>query len=290
MSINPLSELKFHRDGHDIEIAMKDGFPYLYFPKLEETGIVNHLFSTRLGGVSEGIFKSLNLSYHRGDERENVYENYSRVAKALGVTVDDFIVTQQTHTTNLILAKPEDKGRGVTRHRDWRDIDGLLTDVPGICLNTSYADCVPLYFVDPVHRAIATSHSGWRGTVAQMGKVTVERMTKEYGTDPKDLIVAIGPSICQDCYEVSEDVIDEFKKAYPESQWESLFYAKENGKFQLNLWHACKFTLLQAGVLPEHIAVAGLCTCCNPDLMFSHRASHGQRGNLGAFIVLKEEE
>ena len=117
----------------------------------------------------------------------------------------------------------------------------------------------------------------------------VKAMEKAYGSRPEDIITAIGPSICQDCYEVSEDVIEAFRENFEEKDWPGLFYRKENGKYQLNLWEANKIILLEAGILPEHISMPNLCTCCNPQLLFSHRASHGKRGNLGAFLMLKEE-
>ena len=177
--------------------------PLLHFPLLEKTGIVKEGFTTRLGGVSEGIFSTMNLSFTRGDEEEAVRENYRRLASALDVDYDKFVFTDQTHTTNVRKVTAEDAGNGLTREREFHDIDGLITDVPGIVLSTFYADCVPLYFVDPVHRAIGLSHSGWRGTVNRMGKATIEAMRREYGSRPEELRCAIGPSICQDCYEVS---------------------------------------------------------------------------------------
>ena len=105
--------------------------------------------------------------------------------------------------------------------------------------------------------------------------------------DPKDLKVAIGPSICQDCYEVSEDVIEEFEKVFDKKYRNKLFYRKENGKYQLNLWMANKIIFLEAGIPEENISMPNLCTCCNPEFLFSHRASHGKRGNLGAFLGIR---
>ena len=113
-------------------------------------------------------------------------------------------------------------------------------------------------------------------------------MQVEYGTDPKDVIAAIGPSICQDCYEVSEDVIDKFREAFEHKHWDDLFYQKENRKYQLNLWKANEIILLEAGVHRENIAVTNVCTCCNSEALYSHRASKGQRGGLAAFMALVE--
>lgn len=254
---------------------------YLSYPILEKTGIVKHGFSTRIGGVSEGIYSSMNLSFTRGDDENAVRENYRRMAKTLEVEEDSFVLAAQTHTTNV------HKVTVKNRDENLQDVDGLITDVPGLCLVTSYADCVPLYFVDPVHRAIGLSHSGWRGTVGKIGQETLRKMKVEYGTDTKDVIAAIGPSICQDCYEVSEDVIDQFKEAFDSKYWDDLFYQKENKKYQLNLWKANEIIMLEAGVKRENIAVTNVCTSCNSDILYSHRASKGQRGGLAAFMALK---
>jgi YfiH family protein len=260
---------------------------WLSFPSLERTGIVAQGFSTRLGGASRGIFASMNLSFTRGDEEEAVRENFRRISGAIGFPVESVVASDQTHTVHLRVAGREDCGKGVLKERDYAEVDGLLTNERGVALATFYADCVPLYFVDPVRRAIALSHSGWRGTVCRMGQVTAERMRKEYGTCPEDLITVIGPSICRDCYEVGEEVVEKFAEEFPEKLHGRLFRRKENGKYQLDLWEANRQVLLDAGIREDRIAMPGICTCCNPGFLFSHRASHGKRGNLGAFLMLK---
>ena len=215
-------------------------------------------------------------------------ENYRRVAKTFGKTADDFACTDQTHTTNVLQVGKTEKGYGVTREKPYTDVDGLITDAPGVILSTFYADCVPLYFVDPVHKAIGLSHSGWRGTVGRMGQKTLEAMKTAYGTRPEEVIAAIGPSICRDCYEISEDVAEHFYEEFPD-YGEEILINKGNGKYQLDLWKTNEIVLLEAGILPEHLAVTNICTCCNAEVLFSHRASHGKRGNLAAFLMLKED-
>lgn len=299
----------------------ENGVTYLTFPGLERTGAVRHLFSTREGGVSEGIYASLNFSYKRGDKKEAVDENFRRIAAVLGCRAEDMVCSDQTHTDHIRVVTDKDRGKGVVRPKDYRDVDGLITQEKGIVLCTFFADCVPLFFVDPVKKAIGLSHSGWRGTVQKIGKKTVEEMGKAFGSKPEDIHAAIGPSICQDCYEVSEDVIEEFRKAFPgmgESRGMSylrnespeqvraeekssgisgvheescghsclLWFPTKPGKYQLNLWEANRQIMLEAGIPDSQIEVTDLCTCCNPELLFSHRASHGQRGNLGAFMKL----
>ncbi len=260
--------------------------PYLSFPLLEESGIVAHGFSTRLGGVSEGRFATMNFTFFHGDSQEHVMENYRRMGKALGVDETRMVLSYQTHTTNVRKVTEEDAGKGVVRERDYRDVDGLITDVPGITLVTFYADCVPLYFVDPVHRAIGLSHSGWRGTAARMGRATLASMKEAYGTDPGDVLCCIGPSICQDCFEVGGEVAEAFEQEFDERYWPELYYRKDNGKYQLDLWKANEIILREAGVRPEHIQVTNICTRCNPDYLFSHRIMGSERGNLAAFLCL----
>lgn len=274
-------------EAEDMRLVEKNGVPYFVFKNLENTGLVRHGFSTRLGGVSEGFLSSMNLSFTRGDDPEKVRENFRRMGTAIGFETKDLVLSDQTHTANVRRVTEADRGKGFDKKKDYTDTDGLITNVPGLMLVTIYADCVPLYFVDPVHKAIGLSHSGWKGTVHRMGKVTLERMAEEFGTRPEDVQAAIGPSICQDCYEVSEDVAEAFINEFADHQDDQLVYRKDNGKYQLNLWRANELVLLEAGIRPEYLTITNVCTCCNHELLFSHRASHGQRGNLGAFLGLK---
>lgn len=280
---------------------------YLTFPMLSETGIVEHLFTTRTGGTSEGIFASMNLSFQRGDDPDKVLANYDRIAKVLGITAEDMVLSQQTHTTNIRPVTAEDAGKGIVRPLDYENIDGLITNTPGIALVTSFADCVPLYFVDPVRRAIGLAHSGWRGTVGRMGACMVKAMEERFGSRPDDIYAAVGPSICQDCYEVSKEVADEFVELFAgeEEIWREITesgycggtsgkyrYVVEPGnapgKYQLDLWLANAMILRKAGIPLKQIAITDICTCHNSDYLFSHRASRGRRGNLSAFLMLKK--
>lgn len=280
------------------------------YPMLADTGIVKHGFSTRLGGVSEGYFSSLNLGFHRGDDEAAVRENFRRIGASIGVRREDMVLSRQTHTTNVWVATEEDRGMGMVSPMEYsrrasanpgrcasgsfqmetggklEGVDGLVTDVPGLCLVTFYADCVPLFFVDPVKKAVGLSHSGWRGTVGKIGRVTVELMQEQFGCDPSDILAAIGPSVCQDCYEVSGDVVGKFREHFEEQYWNELFYQKENGKYQLDLWKANEIVLRESGILPEHMAVTNVCTHCNSDVLYSHRTMGNQRGSLAAFLAL----
>lgn len=281
---------------------------YLTFDALDKTGIVNHLFTTRRGGVSKGIYSTMNVSFTRGDDEKDVLHNYHRLAEVLGCKVEDMVASHQTHTTNIKRVTAADKGKGVIIPRDYDDVDGLITNEKGIALATFYADCVPLYFVDSEHEAIGLAHSGWRGTVAQMGACMVKAMQEQFGSKPEKLVAAIGPSICQACYEVSEDVASAFwelqqqkniQEALKEIEESGLYTheseagrrivvsGKAEGKYQLDLWLANLAILKSAGISLSQIAVTDVCTCHNWEYLFSHRASEGKRGNLGAFLMLK---
>lgn len=276
------------KNNDHIKVNQYKQIEYLTFPLLEQAGMVRHLFSTRVGGVSEGIYASMNLSYARGDKKEAVDENFRRIAEIFQTTPDHIVCSKQTHTTNIRRVTMQDMGKGVTRPFDYDEIDGLVTDEPGIILCTSYADCVPLYFVDPENQAIGLAHSGWRGTVNRMGAVMVRTMQEIFGSKPQELLAAIGPSICQECYEIGEEVAENFRESFP-GEWQYLLKdGKEAGKYQLDLWEANRRILLNAGVLPEHLAVTDVCTCCNKEVLFSHRASNGKRGNLAAFLELRK--
>lgn len=281
-------ELKWKNQSHSMRLA-EGRVPYLEYPMFADSGIVRHGFSTRLGGVSEGCYASMNLSFTRGDNEEYVRENFHRIAEAIGVRCEDMVFSQQTHTTNVRVVTDADRGMGILRPLEYTDVDGLVTNVPGICLVTFYADCVPLFFLDSVKHVIGLNHSGWRGTVGKIGKATVELMKKEYGCEPENILAAVGPSVCQDCYEVSEEVIDQFRANFKEEDWDSLFYRKANGRYQLDLWKANELIFKETGITEEHIAVTNICTHCNSDVLYSHRTMGDKRGNLAAFLSLKSE-
>lgn len=280
---------QFNKKYEDDRIYMKQSgnVPYISFKMLEDTGIVKHGFSTRIGGVSGGIFNSMNLSFNRGDSKEAVMENYERMAKALNTSTENMVFSDQTHTTNIRVVTKEDRGKGIHYPLDYSDVDGLVTNQRNIMLVTFYADCVPIYLVDTKNKAIGLCHSGWRGTVGKISKQAINVMKSEYSTKPQDLIAVVGPSICQDCYEVSKDVIMEFSKSYGADNTRLICYEKDNGKYQLDLWKANRISLEEAGVPKENICVTNICTCCNSQLLFSHRASKGKRGNLAAFLEIK---
>ena len=260
---------------------------YYTFPAFDNIPFIRHGFSTRLGGVSEGIFSSMNLSFTRGDADAAVRENFDRICAAMGVDPARVVVSAQTHTNNVINVTAADCGRGITRDRGYTDVDGLITDEPGVVLCTQYADCVPLFFVDPVRRVVATSHAGWRGTASGIAAITVERMATDYGCRREDILAGIAPSIGRCCFEVDAPVYEAFTKV--DVFDDACFTADGGDKYHIDLWEVNRRYLLQAGIPAANISVTDLCTRCHPDVLWSHRATGGQRGSLAAFIALADE-
>ena len=207
---------------------------------------------------------------------------------SIGFKAEGIVISDQTHKTKIRLVKESDSGKGLYKKRDYEDIDGLITNVPGLTLVTNYADCVPLYFVDINKKAIGLSHAGWRGTVGKIGYKTVEKMNKHFKSMPEDIIAVIGPSICQACYEVDQDVKLEFEKAFDEKWHSKIIKTNSNSKFQLDLWEANRIVLLEAGLKKNNIFISNVCTYCNSELLFSHRKTKGKRGSLAAFLSINE--
>lgn len=278
-------------------LNQKGGVSYVTFPVFDKVPWLGHGFSTRLGGVSLGCYSSMNLGFERGDKEEAVEENYRRIADAVGFLPENIVFSDQVHDVKVKrVGKKECQGSRRLSEKRLKGIDGIMTDEENVVLVTSYADCVPLFFVDEKNHAIAASHAGWRGTVGRIGEITVKTMEKEFKTNPMDLKVVIGPSICQDCYEVSADVAGQFMELSESLKDKEscnqivINSPSEEGKYQLNLWLANKAVLINAGVLPENIHISGLCTCCNSELLFSHRASNGKRGGLCGFMWIGGRE
>lgn len=271
--------------GSTTRINFNNGVPYISYRILDDIPWLKNAVSTRLGGVSKDYLASMNLGFNRGDLDENVIRNHEIFANVIGVNPKNIVTGNQTHTTNVKVVTKDDCGKGIYRDRNYTDIDGLITNEKGIVLATYYADCVPLLIVDTKNKAIGLSHSGWRGTVGKIGKVTIEKMGELYGTKTEDIVACIGPSICQKCYEISEEVAVQFKEAFPDNIKEILI-DKGNGKYQLDLWECNRINFKEAGVLPENIKVTDICTCNNTDVLFSHRGHNGKRGNIGAFLSI----
>ena len=266
--------------------------PLIESPLLQEIRGLRHGFSTRKGGVSKEHLSSLNLGFNLGDEREKVLENFRILGSLFEAKPEDFVLTQQTHSVNVRHVGREDRGKGIIRERDYTDVDALMTDEEGVILSAFSADCVPILFYDKGHRAIASCHSGWRGTHGRILARVIEAMQREFSSKPEEIYIAIGPSICKNCYEVSEDVGEAFLDAFPalkeKAKNDSPIERVSKEKFHIDLWELNRWIALENSIPAENISVSGYCTMERPDLFFSHRYSQGKRGVQGAFIGLSE--
>lgn len=263
-----------------------DNVPYLTYNSLSEIKFINHAFSTRLGGVSGGEFSSMNLAFNRGDDPERVAENYRRLCNSAGFEFESLTASAQDHHTFVRPVTRENRGTGIYHPRDIESVDALITNESGVTLVTYYADCTPLFFVDTKNKAIGLAHAGWRGTVGRIGQKVIEKMTALYGTDPADLVCAIGPAISVCCYEVDKPVADRFY-ALDELDTACFVFPKQDGKYMLDLLECNRQILVKAGVPSENITVSDLCTNCNSELLWSHRATKGHRGTMCAFMCLR---
>lgn len=263
----------------------ENGVPFLTYNSLSEIKTLRHAFSTRLGGVSKDEFTSMNLSFGRGDSDENVTENYKRFCNAAGFDYNTLTASAQDHHTFVRYVTEENTGIGIYKPRDMQSVDALVTDKKGVTLVTYYADCTPLFFVDTKNNAIALAHAGWRGTVGRIGERVIETMREKCSTEPKDLICAIGPAISKCCYEVDSDCAENFLHLV-DLDTDSFVFPKNDGKFMVDLLEANRQILVKAGVNPDNITVSDLCTKCNSELLWSHRATNGKRGTMAAFMTL----
>ena len=263
-----------------------DGVGFLQFPSLSELEFVNHAFSTRIGGVSTGEYRTMNLNFRQGDDPEKVIENYHIFCKAAGFSFDSLVSSSQDHHTFVRKVTSADCGIGITRPHDIQSVDALVTNEPGVTLVTHYADCTPLLFADPEKKVIALAHAGWRGTIGKIGEATIEVMQNDYGCDPTDIIAVVGPAIGKCCYEVDTPVYEEFASL---TELKPAYFTKTlgHGKYLVDLKEANRRMLMDAGLLSINITISDVCTKCNSGLLFSHRASGGKRGGLVAMMAIR---
>ena len=274
-----------------VEYTISTGIlPMVESPLFQREIGLQHGFSTRKGGVSKEHLASLNLSFSVEDAKENVLENFRRIGERFGKTPEDFVLSKQSHETKVLKVGTKDRGKGITKDRDYEGIDALITDEKGIILSCFSADCVPILFYDPIHKAVGACHSGWRGTKGKILQNVVEEMRKHFSSNPAEILIAIGPSICKEQYVVSEDLALSFLEDYPDlgEDTASPIQRISKDKFQLDLWDLNRRIALNCGIKEEHISISGYCTMENPELFFSHRYSQGKRGLQGAFICLKD--
>ncbi len=252
---------------------------YLQAEAFSEIGLVCHGFTSALGGVSKGKIKGLNLGFRVEDDPESVRENYRLVGEDLGLRLEHTVLAKQTHTDTIRIVTKEDVGKGLFRESDIEDTDGLMTNLSEIPLVVFSADCVPLLFLDPKKKVIAAIHAGWRGTVKGIGKKAVDLMQERFSCDPKDILVAIGPSIGPCCFTFDEKDAGVFPK--------ECCRATDNGKVLVDIWEINRRQLIEKGIQSEHITLAEICTVCHADRFYSYRTHKANTGRQGAVIMLK---
>ncbi|OON96286.1 MAG: hypothetical protein ATN36_05865 [Epulopiscium sp. Nele67-Bin005] len=260
--------------------------PYIIFKMWEHNNELVHAFSTREGGVSSGDCATLNFAFSRGDSPEVVRENYAIMANALKVNKESFVASKQVHETKIERVTYEDKGNGVYLPNKWESADGIYTTEKNLTLVTYYADCVPLFFYAPKYELIGMAHSGWKGTVGEIGKKMATIWHEQHGVPYEEIQVGIGPSIGKCCFEVHFDVAEVFLNTFGKADF--ITYNKEIDKYNIDLWECCKQSLKSLGI--KQIEMADMCTCCNDDIFHSHRKTQGKRGTLSAFMCLRKED
>lgn len=263
------------------KLNRKNGVAYYTISSFEETGLVRHGFSTRVGGVSEGCYSSMNLRFHCDDTRENVLENYKIMAKTLGMDYEKLVLSKQVHEDIVHTVTDDDIGNGITTENKFDSADALITDKAGVGLVTLFADCVPLFFLDKRQKVIALAHSGWKGTVLRIGQKTIEKMKNDYESKAEDILTAIGPAIQECHFEVGDDVAEIFIREFGVDT-----AVRYGDKYHVNMPKAIEKQFKESGILPQNIDNCGICTYCESDLLFSHRKTNGKRGNLGAFMEI----
>lgn len=266
------------------DINEKDDFKYLTFPSLQKHEDLFHCFTTRYGGVSEGCFSSMNLALVTNDDVKNIYKNYEILCNKLSINQQDMVRTYQTHTANIRYATDEDKGKYFDENPGYIDVDGLITDKKNICLTTCHGDCTPIYFYDPCKSVIGMAHAGWKGTVQNIAGLMVKKFKDDFNSNPSDIIGVIGPSLCQSCFEVDQDVAEMFLKQ--DENFKNYMITK-GIKFHFDLWEINKYLMIKEGMKSENIEMSYVCTKCNNDMFFSHRGQKGMRGLMLGMIMMK---
>ncbi len=264
-----------------ITTQKKGNLVYLTADSLTTAGGVIHAFSTRKGGVSQGIYASLNLGANRGDDPNAVRENYHILCTALGMSEKNLVFSRQVHKDTIRSVTMKDAGKGLFHPIDY-EADGLITNIPNLPLVIFTADCIPILLYDPIKRVVGAVHAGWRGTALGIARKAVLQMEAEFGCQPKDILSAIGPGLSQCCFETDQDVPDAMFDALGAS---AVPYIERRGeKYHVDLKGINALWLSQTGII--HISISKDCTRCQNTLYWSHRIMQQNRGSQAALIQL----
>lgn len=244
-----------------------------------------HGFTTRHGGVSTGTYSSMNVGTSRGDNMDNVRENYAILGRALGFEPSWIVSANQVHGDFVRLATPADQGSGLFFEPDY-ECDALITDTPNLPLIIFTADCSPVLLYDPAVRAVGAAHAGWKGTALGVAGKTVKEMVRQFGSNPSHIKAAIGPGVGPCCFETDSDVPEAMRKAMGADA--NAYIRPVGDKWHVDLKGINAYWLRQAGVLPENVSVSNECTACNTDKYWSFRKMGADRGSLGSIIMLRD--
>lgn len=258
---------------------------YLQAPLLIESGLVDHAFSTRLGGCSSGEFTSLNTALHTADSAENVLENRWRFFDKFGYDFRFLVAAHQVHGTEISLVEQHHRGEGALPGSVRKECDALVTTVVGLPLTAYAADCMLIYFYSQQPPLVAIAHAGWRGALGGMGAKVVRYLEEYFSVNPGHLLVALSPAICRDCYIIDDSTANEFQTA----GWSGADYLEKTTAvgYHLDLSAVNASQLLSSGVKTEHLAQNIWCTSCRKDLFYSYRRDLGATGRMIGFIALK---
>ena len=274
--------------NQDFELKKLGQIKYFNCRELDDTNLVMNAFTTRFGGVSESPFNNLNLAYNIGDKESNVAENRKIILDVLNINYRNTVSAQQVHKDRIALVRKEDKSKGAFMYSNGiAQTDALITDIPGIPLLMCYADCVPVFILDPVKKAIALIHSGRRGTELELVLKTLFKMKKIFETNPHSCLAAIFPSIGPCCYHMKEEnKIDDYWLNEDKYNGEAISKQNKSGR-SLDLKKANHLQLIKAGLQEKNIFINEICTADHPELFFSYRRDKGNTGRMAAIFMLK---
>lgn len=258
------------------------GIQYISLQDWLEEG-VNVAFSARQGGVSEGVYKSLNMGLHVGDQNNLVLENRRRYLNVFDAQLDDVVCCQQVHGNKVARIDHIDRGKGAQKLTDAIvDCDAMITDLPGVYLLSFYADCIPVYFFDPVNRAIGMAHCGWKGTLGKIAVNTLQAMQTAYNTRAADVQIFIGPGIGQCCFEIQPDLAAKVNAEF--GSLHDIITFNDKDLFTWDLHETNRQLLMDFGVNTSHICTCKLCTSCLVEHFYSYRKEKGSTGRMGALL------
>ena len=256
------------------------------FQNLSKQRGIDHFVSTRIGGLSRPPYESLNLGFHVGDDPKTVLINREHLASNIKLPLSDFTIARQIHSGTVTIVAEQMRGCGAADYDTAvKATDAMITAVPRLCLTVLSADCVPVLLFDPQKRVVAAVHAGWRGSVKFVARKTVGILKQKFNCQPVDLLVGIGPSIGPCHYDIGTEVISQIKDTFGNTEG-YISHESSDGKGYFNLWEANKRQIMEAGIPPQNIEVARICTYCNAHLFFSARRQKGRTGRFGAGIML----